>query len=59
MYKDIEIYNQFDQCNCFNKYFAKMGHIINNYIFISSEKNSFYFLPITNNEIINVADSMK
>ena len=70
IYKDIEIYDEIDQCNCFNKYFATIGKTINNAIEISSEKysfkqfltnysKSFYFLPITNNEIINVADSMK
>ena len=67
---DIEIYDEIDQCNCFNKYFSTIGKIINNSIEFSSEKNGFkqfltnyskhfYFLPITNNEIINIADSMK
>ena len=38
IYKDIIIYDEIDQCNCFNKYFATIGKTINNAIEISSEK---------------------
>ena len=38
---DIEIYDEIDQCNCFNKYFSTIGKIINNSIEFSSEKNGF------------------
>ena len=35
IYKDIEIYDEIDQCNCFNKYFSIIGKSINNDIEIS------------------------
>ena len=41
IYKDIEIYDEIDQCNYFNKYFATIRQTINNSIEISSEKYGF------------------
>ena len=37
IYKDIEMYDEIDQCNCFNKYFSTIGKTINNSIEISSD----------------------
>ena len=57
------------QCNAFNEYFSSIGSKINNSInninkndfkeFLSNNFNSFYFLPIDNDEIIKVTKDIK
>ena len=67
IYNGIEIHNEKDQCEYFNNYFSNIGENIVNTIHNSSNNDlklliynpySFYFIPITNSEIINVTNSM-
>ena len=52
---------RYEQCNAFNEYFSSIGSKINNSInnigYINF--NSFYFLPIDNDEIIKVNKDIK
>ena len=60
---------RYEQCNAFNEYFSSIGSKINNSInninkndfkeFVSNNFNSFYFLPIDNDEIIKVTKDSK
>ena len=60
---------RYEQCNAFNEYFSSIGSKINNSInninkndfkeFVSNNFNSFYFLPIDNDEIIKVTKDIK
>ena len=66
---NIKMNERYEECNAFNEYFSSIGSKINNSInninkndfkeFVSNNFNSFYFLPIDDDEIIKVTKDIK